>query len=241
MWQELKFLFSGIFGQDQEESERTRSHPGLCLGLGPIIITSEEDVRKNIAKFFLISILIGLVGISTAVAQSDWVTFRNTQYKFRFIYPSDWHISTPRGYNVRGSVTSPNTKPPANCNIVVGYVPKLSRFTQAELDREVNTARWSNQDWEEILSEKFPDVHVFETRKIKVDNRPAQSTVAIYTYETIKAKLYGKSMFFYRVTPGLVWHFTCSAEGVTYREAEQNFEYWKTTFQRIVSSFVFEN
>lgn len=196
---------------------------------------------NNIVKFILIPILIGLVGISTAGAQSDWVTFRNTQYKFRFTYPSDWHISTPRGPNVRGSVTSPNTKPPANCNIVVGYVPQLSRYTQAQLDRETNAARWSKRDWEEMLSEKFPDMHIFETGKIKVDNRPAQSAVAMYSYETIKAKLYGKSMFFYRVTPGLTWHFTCLAIGGTFSEAEQNFEYWKPTFLRIVSSFVFEN
>lgn len=198
-------------------------------------------MKKNIAKFILISISIAFLGTSTARAQSDWLTFRNSQYKFRFTYPSDWHISTPRGPNVRGSVTSPNTKPHANCNIVVGYVPELSRYTQAELDRDVNTAKWSKPDWEEMLSENFPDVHVFETRKIKVGNRPAQSAVAMYSYETIKAKLYGKSMFFYRMTPSLTWHFTCLAVGGTYNGAEQNFEYWKPTFLRIVSSFVFEN
>ena len=198
-------------------------------------------MRKTIAKRILISILIGSIGISIAGAQSDWVTFRNTQYKFRFIYPPDWHIATPRGPNVHGSVTSPNTKPPANCNIVVRYVPELSRYTQAELDREFNTARWAKRDWEEMLSEKFPNVQIFDMGKIKVDNRPAQSAVATYTYETIKAKLYGKSIFFYRITPGLTWHFTCLAVGGTYNGAEQNFEYWKPTFLRIVSSFVFEN
>ena len=198
-------------------------------------------MRENIVKFILISILIGLVGTSPAGAQSDWLTFRSTQYKFRFTYPHDWHISTPRGPNVRGSVSSPNNKPSANCNIVVRYVSELSRYTQVELDGEVNASEWSKRDWEKMLSEKFPDVHIIETRKIKVDNRPAQSAVAMYSYETIKAKLYVKSMFFYKVTPGLTWHFTCGAGGGTYREAEQNFEYWKATFLRIVSSFVFED
>jgi hypothetical protein len=125
--------------------------------------------------------------------------------------------------------------------MVVRYIPEFSRYTQAELDREVNAVGWSMQDWKEMISEKFPDVRIFETRKIKVDNQPAQLAVAMNSYETIRAKLYGKNMFFYRITPGLAWHFTAGASGGTPREAEQNFEYWKPTFLRIISSFVFEN
>lgn len=79
---------------------------------------------KNIVRFSLISLLNILI-VSTAGAQNDWLVFRNTQFNFRFLYPPNWHISTPRGPNVRGSVIAPNNKPFANCAIVVRQVPEL--------------------------------------------------------------------------------------------------------------------
>jgi len=196
---------------------------------------------KNIVRFSLISLLTILIIGSTAWAQSDWLIFRNTEFKFRFLYPPDWHISTPRGPNVRGKVIAPNNKPNANCVIVVRQVPELSKSTQREINKEISSETWSKKYWEEVMSSKFSEVFVHETKKIKVDNRPAQFATIMMSYETIQAKIYSKNVNFITMSPGWFWHFGSAAGGVTQGEADHSFQYWTPTFFRVISSFVFEN
>lgn len=170
----------------------------------------------------------------------DWRTFRNTEFKFRFIYPPDWQTATPRGPNVRGKINAPQNKPFANCSVVVRYVSDLSKYTQQEINNDFERDPWTKQDWVEMFVEKFPDTVVYKTAKIKVDNRPATFAITGYSYVALQRKSYMKMMNFITMTPGYFWHFGCGASGESEREADKNFKYWEPTFNGIFSSFVFE-
>lgn len=190
--------------------------------------------------YLLITIAAIILMHTSSSRAQDWETFRNTEFKFRFIYPPDWQTATPRGPNVRGLIKAPQNKPIANCSTVVRYVANLSKITQKELNNDLYSETWSNQDWEEALSDKFPDTVVYETKRIRVDNQPAQLAITGHSYETSHVKVYMKSMNFVTMTPGYFWIFGCGAGGESKKEADQSFKYWEPTFNKIFSSFVFE-
>ncbi len=176
---------------------------------------------------------------SSAVAQSDWVTVRNAEFSFRFIHPSDWRVATPRGQNVRYSIDVPDGEPFGNCNIVVRRVPELKDYTQRELNDDLKSA-YTENDWRDLMGDKFPDMRVIEARTTRVDNRPAQYAVLEYSYEAVTVKVFGRSMNIFTASPGLIWHFSCMAGGNSWRRAHQSYAHWETAFVRILSSLVFE-
>ncbi len=210
-----------------------------------IPLSRKERVTTVIKNTFLAYILLSLIGLmiysfDSAYAQSNWVTFRNTEFKFRFIYPPGWKIDTPRGKNVRGKVSSPKGELFASCNIVVKPSPAISKYTQKELGEMLETEVWSANDWLGTLKDKFPDAMINERKRIKIDNLPAQFAVFKYTYETMDMKLYSQSMVFATFTPGYAWLFTCGSAAKDERDAEKNYAFWKPIFTRLFSSFVFE-
>ena len=188
----------------------------------------------------LLTIPIFFCACFVSEAHADWLTFRNTQFNFRFVYPSDWRIGTPRGPNVRGTVNAPQGSPFANCSIVVRQINQTAKLTQREINRDIESEIWSKKDWVEILSPKFSDAIIYEVKKVKVDNQPAQFATTLNPYETIQGKIYLKSINFITMTPGCFWHFACGAGGDSQSEAQKNFHLWEPTFLRIFSSFVFE-
>lgn len=197
-------------------------------------------LKKSLFCYLIIVIFSSVSLVSLVEAQSNWVTFRNTQFKFRFIYPPDWQVGIPRGKNVRGKVFSPNKKSFASCNIVVIPSPEISNYSQKDLDKEIHAEVWSKSDWLGQIRNKFPDADIAERRKIKIDNQPAQFAVYTTSYETMNTKVYAKSMVFATFTPGYGWFFTCGAGGENKIEAERNYEHWKSTFTKLFGSFVFE-
>src|SRR3990172_13160494 len=74
-------------------------------------------LRKR--PYLSIVTLVALLVAATALAQVDWQLLRNTAFRFRFLYPPDWYLGTPRGTNVRATLFPPGHAPNANCNIVV--------------------------------------------------------------------------------------------------------------------------
>jgi hypothetical protein len=190
----------------------------------------------------LICLCVAVLGICTglmpAPLMAQGVTFRSSEFKFRFVYPSDWSQKTPRGQNVRALVSAPDGA--SNCNIVVRRVPDLAKLSQKEINESIFSAPMSDAEWKELAGDKFPDFKVRERRLTKVDNQPAQFSVAEMSYSTVAASIYGIQMQFITMTPGLFWHFSCFAGGVNAEFANVNFQRVRPTLISILSSFVFE-
>lgn len=168
-----------------------------------------------------------------------WLTARNTEFKFRFIYPPDWKINTPRGPNVRFSVSGP-TDAGVNCNVVARRMPELARMTQRELNSELEKP-FSPTDWKDAIGAKFPDVAVIENRLTKVDNRPVQFAVARLSYTTPSASISAQNVNIVTLSPGIFWHFACGVGASTATGASAEYVRWRPVFMQIISSFVFEN
>jgi GYF domain 2 len=166
------------------------------------------------------------------------ITFRSTEFQFRFVYPPNWIEKTPRGQNVRALIDAPDGA--SNCNIVVRRVPELARLSQKEIDAEALAAPMSDADWKELLGSKFSNLRIRERRLTKVDNQPAHFVVNEMSYTTVAASVYAVQMQFVTMTPGLFWNFGCLSGEQTPEIANSTFQKMRPTFTAILSSFVFE-
>lgn len=165
------------------------------------------------------------------------ITFRSAEFQFRFVYPAGWTKKIPRGPNVKALVDAPDGM--SNCNIVVRRNSAFAGKSQREIDAAFFASPVSEADWKELYADKFTDLKVLDSRLTKVDNQFAQFAVTEMSYTSI-ITVYAVQMQFFTVTPGLFWHFTCSAAGPSRRIANINFQKMRPTFTAILSSFVFE-
>lgn len=180
------------------------------------------------------------LALLSASANAQDATFRNTEFKFRFVYPSDWTQQTPRGPNVRALIRGPAGRM-SNCNIVVRRMPALEKLSRKELIADSFSDVWSDADWKEMLGEKFAGATIRERRLTKASNYPVQFSVVEAPYETVAAKVHVVMIQFVTMTPGIFWHFGCSAGGTTLEQARQQFQQMRPQFLSILSSFVFED
>lgn len=178
---------------------------------------------------------------ANALAQNSWVTFRDENAKFRFLYPSNWFQGTPRGANVKATIFAPKGLPRANCNIVVKNAPEFAGETKAYLNSEISRGPLQPGDWKEMIGGKWPDAKVIESKVVKVDNHAAYLAVVEVLHETVDRRTYMKSLNLFTITPGKTWYFTCLAKGDTIDESRKSYKYWEKTFYRIIGSLVFEN
>lgn len=186
-----------------------------------------------------IAIITALM-LSSGGAFAQGITFRNTEFKFRFVYPGDWTQQTPRGPNVRALITGPPSHN-SNCNIVVRRVPALEKLSRKELIADSFSTTWSESDWKKMFGDTFSKGTIRERRLTKASNYPAQFSVAEIPYETVAAAVHVVTMQFVTMTPGLFWHFTCMEGDKTLEQARQRFEQMRPQFLSILSSFVFED
>lgn len=195
--------------------------------------------NRAIIQIFILLIVYFMI-IPVAQAENKWLMFRNTQFKFRFLYPFDWKITPAQDPLIRVLIQSSIDKGPAFCSLSIEDFPATSQSTQKEINNDIHSRAWSEEDWKSLYAEKFPDIIAYETKKVKIDNQPAQFAVVTMSYENIFGKGYVKCMTFVTATPGLFWHFSCGAWGETQTEAQRNFQRWEITFEGILSSFVFK-
>jgi hypothetical protein len=180
------------------------------------------------------------VALGEAVAQADWLLFRGQDPQFRFLYPRDWRLSTPRGANVRATLFPPKGAPSANCNIVVRRQRDLSDSTQSQLNQMIQSAPLGKDDWAQMLGGRWPDLVVIQSEHTKVYNQPAYLGIVEVTHETVDRKMALRGMQLVTFTPGYVWHFGCAGRGATLLDARRSYERWEPTFRRMLGSLVFE-
>jgi hypothetical protein len=190
-------------------------------------------------------IMLLLVCITTAhssvFAQTAWKTYRDADTQFRFLHPPDWYFGKPRGPNVKATLFPPTDKPRANCNIVVQTLRETANTSQQDLNAEISESTLTAEDWKQMMGQKWPDYRVIESHIVKVDNQPAFYAIVEHSHQTVDRKTYIKGASLTTFTPGHTWFFGCAGKGDTRIEANDSFQYWKPTFERILGSLVFES
>ena len=195
--------------------------------------------KRHITTLVLLIIFAVLLS-HEAFTQNRWLTYRNNDYKFRFLYPSDWQIGTPRGSNIQASLFSPAGSPMANCNLLVLSIPEFKSKSQNDLNHNIQSNPLKENDWVNMLVNKWPDVKVLETSITKVDNQPAYIAFIEYSNKTVDRKRYIHGSILSTFTRGYMWQFTCGGKGIDMASARHSSKSWHSTFQRIMGSLVFE-
>jgi hypothetical protein len=190
-------------------------------------------LKTNTLALLVLTLSVG------PIAAQEGNTFRNTEFKFRFVYPTDWTAKTPRGPNVRALIAAPGAQMTC-CNIVVRRMPQLEKSSRKEIIADSFSGTWSEDAWREVMP-GFTDTGIRERRLTKVSNYPAQFAITEGPYTTIAATVHMVMMQFVTMTPGVFWHFSCGAGGLTSSEANMRFEKMRPQFLGILSSFVFED
>lgn|GEM_PF-1283624 len=196
-----------------------------------------DGMAVRICRVGLLSVILLAVFPNAGFAQGT--TFRNSEFKFRFVYPNDWKSIPPRGSNTRALIQAPPGHL-SNCNIVVRRMPELEKLTREQIVTESFSDVWSEDDWRHALGPKFSSAAIHDRRLIKADNYPAQFSVTDLTYETVAGQFHGITDQFVTMTPGIFWNFGCIAGGKTEEEARHNYGIMHPQFLAILSSFVFE-
>ena len=78
----------------------------------------------NQMRALLVAVLLAISGSQSALA--DETTFRDTEFKFRFVYPSAWQQKAPRGPHVGGLIAAPDGM--SNWSIVVRRDADLAKL-----------------------------------------------------------------------------------------------------------------
>ena len=166
---------------------------------------------------------------------ADRTTFRNSEFKFRFVYPSAWQQKTPRGPNVRALIDAPDGM--SSCVIVVRREAELAKLSQREIDADLFAAPMSETDWKELFGNMYRDVKILVWGLTKVDNQSAQFAITEFADTGDASTVHSVAMQFTTMTPGLFWHFGCMSGGLSARAAEAIFERMQPTLNAILSSF----
>ncbi|HPW37578.1 MAG TPA: hypothetical protein PK922_14020 [Syntrophorhabdus sp.] len=192
-------------------------------------------------RFILfIGLLVFVIPATAVLAQSDWITHRNSAYKFRFLYPPNWIKGTPRGEHVVVTLFAPKGSPRANCNMVIRAAPEIAGESQDTLDNEIRNCPIAADDLRMMLGSAFPDFRIIETKTAMVNNHPAYFAITEHSHETLDRKTFLKGMWLITYTPGYVWIFSCGAKGNSKAEAMESYNHWEKTFTRMLGSLVFE-
>ena len=212
--------------------------PGASLLIHRAILILPRNAL--VICILLVSFVVALSMLAEP-ANAQGVTFRNTEFKFRFVYPSDWTQQTPRGPNVRALIRGPTGRI-SNCNIVVRRAPELAKLSRKELLADsLLSPNWSADDWREMFSDVFSNLKIIESRLTKASNYPVQFAIVEGEQETVAAKIHMVMAQFMTITPGVFWNFGCSAGGTTLEQARQTFQQMRPQLLGILSSFVFED
>ena len=167
-------------------------------------------VALSICAYFVLSVF----------AETDWVTFRDKETHFRFLYPPDWTLGKPRGANVRATLFSQSNTLRADCTMVVRSIPELESQTQAYLNQLIERSPLSEAEWSELM-EGWPDFHLIESRLAKVDNQSAYYGIFEVSHESLDRKTYMKIATLATFTPGHMYMFSCAGKGNSQAQVTQ--------------------
>lgn len=176
-------------------------------------------------------------GIQLAQAAASR-THRDAVAGYRFAHPSDWTVTPGDGKDnyVRLTLAPPGAANAA-CTIAIADSERFSGLTQAQLDWSTKNHPWGTEDWIESLGTLFTNVNITSQAAVVIGKRPTRYATA----EAINARgLPTEMIMFFALSPGRTWHVTCGASGTDAAAAAANFKARRTDFQRVMSTFIWE-
>ena len=165
-------------------------------------------------------------------------TYRDIEVGYRFAYPGDWTVTPGDGRDnyVRVTLTPPGAANAA-CTVAIADSERYSGLTQAQLDWSTKNHPFGTEDWLASLGTLFTKVNITSQAAVVIGKRPTRYATA----EAVSAKgLPTEMIMFYALSPGRTWHVTCGASGADAAAAAANFKTRRTEFQRVMSTFIWE-
>lgn len=166
-----------------------------------------------------------------------WPVYRNNQAGFRISYPPSWVVVQPKGRNIKFSVNPSDG--PGNCNVLVRVNSEIRGMSQEELNREVELLPQDQDSWAEYLGLPRSQVRVIESRIARIINIPAIVGVIETNLETLEGKYLRKQIVVLTFTPGKIWSLNCGVSSFNADEARSRFNVLKSSFNKILGSFMF--
>lgn len=181
------------------------------------------EIRKVLCALLFLIFLCSQNVFAQNLVTSNWLTYRNQEYKFRFIYPSDWIIKQGRGPNVKALVSN-NQANNANCNVVVKTEDALA-FLDDKLFLDMN-----ENDIKEMAPEGFTYLSGGHTH---VDNKNAVYMYVSGEYKAFDVSVSMKQIMVSTLVEGKMYLLTCGAVADSFQEYEP-------LLKQIIRSWVFE-
>lgn len=190
----------------------------------------------TVVQYLLCSILVLAQTVSSALAADKVKSYSNTELGFSFQYPASWVIVPTSIPNLRVKIAAPSNTPSAECSVIVKHYPKAATAKQSDID-QVFTEPPTKAELEEVLSQGNAVVKVLKASAGNLHVRPAH--IARFQYQSSQ-NTYASGQLAMTATPGYTWSISCSGQGEEPKKAEQNFQYWQSKINTLVSSFRFK-
>ena len=152
--------------------------------------------------------------------------FRSVDGQFRFLYPKTWSVKKGQGVNVKAKVVSDDG---SSCNVVVR--PLSSDI--ANLPNHQMMGELSEADFLNVIRTKWPDAVLLEGGNTYIDNRMAIYGYLDMTHNFFGGKFKGRVLSIMTVEFGKIYLLTCLS-------SQDLFSKYKSAFQDLVKTFVFE-
>lgn len=166
-----------------------------------------------------------------------WQTTINKEFGFRISYPNDWKITSPKGPNIRISVSPASG--PGNCNVVARPVADLKTMSQQQLNEEVEAMALDDASWSEYLGIPQSQLSMIERRRAKIGNTTAIFGSFEASFETLEGRYFGKKAVAMTFTPGLLWTITCGVSTYKVQDGRQRYDELQPYLKKIMGSFTF--
>jgi curved DNA-binding protein CbpA len=159
----------------------------------------------------------------------DGDLYRNTKYKFRIKFPSNWEIKPGDGPNILVKAISDN----GNINIGVKHFSGdfNKSYTIKSIYTDANTYRSLMYN---DFNDKFPDVEVNRSGEIKIDNRPAYFIDTTLSYEAMDTYVKTRMLTIQLFSGGIVYTISGAA-------LETEFSNLENSLENSISTFVIED
>ncbi len=152
--------------------------------------------------------------------------------KISFEYPSDWVKKKPHFPNVQAAVGPKGES--SECSVNVREVP--GNVSQADLDTYL-LQKPDTADYEATFKLQYNDVKVIQTGNSILGKLPAQVVRVRASVGSSQDKVYVHSLVFITATLRNSFTLTCGSTGSSQSVADEIFNKWLMTFNKLIATF----
>lgn len=151
---------------------------------------------------------------------------------FSFEYPTDWLDKKSQFPTVQAAVGPKGES--SECSVNVKEVP--GNVSQADLDAYL-LQKPDSADYETTFKLQYNDVKVIQTGNSTLGKLPAQVVRVRYSVGSSKDKVYVHSLIFSTATLHNSFTLTCGSTGSSQLVADEIFNKWLMTFNKLIATF----